>query len=428
MVGNNRLGVLKIRKRPVQDWLVMVFFFLPFMLAFATEILRLPSFIKYLMDILLVALTAVLVIRKRFVITAKLRPLAIMLSFFLVYALIGYLFNFQSPFYLIWGLRNTFRFYLAFFVFTMYLCEEDGHNWLGFLDVIFWIDIVVAAFQFFVIKTHQDLLGGIFGVSSNSNGYTLVFFCIVVGKSLLSAFNGTEKYRYCLLKCLAALLVAAMAEIKFFYVAFAIILLIAAVLTEFSKKKILVIISLVLALVIASSLLSFWYSEFEGFFSLKTLWESATKDNYSSQKDLNRLSAVSTLMNKYITDPIDRLFGLGIGNCDMSEIAIFNSSFYQSYGFLHYYWFAFAMVFLEMGFVGLGLYFGFFIACIIACGVYMKRKTANRFFCQLAILVSVMCIVISFYSAALRVEAGYMAYFVLALPFINEEKAEAHIE
>ena len=428
MVGNNRLGVLKIRKRPVQDWLVMVFFFLPFLLAFATEILNLPSFIKYLLDILLVALTAVLIIRKRFVITAKLRPLAIMLSLFLAYALIGYLFNFQSPFYLMWGLRNTFRFYLAFFVFTMYLCEEDGHNWLGFLDVIFWVDIAVAVFQFFVIKTHQDLLGGIFGVSSNSNGYTIVFFCIVVAKSLISAFNGTEKYRYCLLKCLAALLVAAMAEIKFFYFVFALILVVAAFITEFSKKKLMLILSLVGGLFLFASLLSFWYEEFEGFFSVKTLWEFATKSNYSSSKDLNRLSAVSTLTTRYITDPLDRLFGMGIGNCDMSEIAIFNSRFYQNYGFLHYYWFAFAMVFLELGFVGLALYLGFFVACIIACAIYMKRKMANRFFCQMGIVIAVVCIAISFYSSALRVESGYMAFFVLALPFINAEKAEAHIE
>ena len=34
-------------------------------------------------------------------------------------------------------------------------------------------------------------------------------------------------------------------------------------------------------------------------------------------------------------------------------------------------------------------------------------------------IMSVTCIVLTFYNSALRAEGGYMAYFALALPFVS---------
>ena len=254
-----------------------------------------------------------------------------------------------------------------------------------------------------------------------ANGYTLVFFCIVIGKSLLQAFEGQERYVTCFLKCITSLVVAAMAEMKFYYVAFILLLMMAAGLTRFSRGKVLLIVGAIVGIILGSSLLTFWFDGFKGFLSWEMLWKLATKDNYSSADDLNRLSAIFTLMNKYITNVPQQIFGMGLGNCDMSDIPIFNSAFYQQYSYLHYTWFSSAMLFLETGFVGLAIYLGFFVLCVVYSVKQVRRKTGNKMLCQLAIIMGIMCVGITFYGASLRTEAGYMAYFVLALPFLESE-------
>ena len=427
MVTNNRLGIIYVRKRTPQEWLVLGFLVMPFALAFLTELLRLPSFIRYLMDLLVVGLSMMLFVKRYFIISSKARPMLTLALVFFLYILVAYLFNYQSLFYFVWGTRNTFRFYLAFLVYVAYVTEEDATQWLRFLDVLFWMNLVVSIYQFAILRVHQDLLGGIFGVNATANGYTLVFFCIVIGKSLFQAFEGKEYFLYCALKCLGSLVVAAMAELKFYYVALILILAITTCLTRISRKKIALLMIAIAGVIIGASLLTFWFSEFEGFLSLEKLWELATKENYSSNKDLNRLSAIYTLMNNYVTDVGQQLFGLGLGNCDMSDVAIFNSTFYQNYSYLHYTWFSSAMIFLETGFIGLAIYLLFFVLCIVYSFKQLKRHTGNKLFCQISILMAFMCIAITFYSASLRFEAGYMAYFALALPFIREKSGAATV-
>ena len=80
------------------------------------------------------------------------------------------------------------------------------------------------------------------------------------------------------------------------------------------------------------------------------------------------------------------------------------------------------MIFMETGFLGLGLFWAFFVLCIVHSLKYLKNGTGNKMFCQLGVLMGVLCLAISLYNASLRIEAGYMAYFVLALPFMVSEE------
>ena len=277
-------------------------------------------------------------------------------------------------------------------------------------------------YQFFVLKAHQDLLGGIFGVNASANGYMLVFFVAVIGRALINTFNGDGSYFYCTLKCVASLVIAAMAEMKFYYFAFIIMLVVATIITRPSRTKFIFLVVALISVSAAAYLLSVFYGEFAHFFSIKNLWNLATKENYSSNKDLNRLSAISTLLKNNIIGGANSVFGMGLGNCDTSDVSIFNSTFYQNFSFLHYQWFTFVMIFLETGFLGLGLFWAFFVLCIVRSLKYLKNGTGNKMFCQLGVLMGVLCLAISLYNASLRIEAGYMAYFVLALPFMVSEE------
>lgn len=418
--NNSSYTKISIEKKSVPEWITFFILFFPFAFGTLTEVFRLPDFISFLSDAMIIFLCVDVIIRRYLKIDKKIFPLFVAVSVFLVYTLIIYCFNFQSPFYYIWGLRNNFRFYLAFFLFATYTDEASANDYLGLLDVLFWINAVVSLIQFLFLGVRQDYLGGIFGTGGGTNGYTLLFFCIISTRSLLMTFNGDEKTSKCVLKIVTSFIIAAMAEMKFYFLAFIIILIITCILTKFSKKKFFLILVSIMAILIGVTLLSFLFDEFENFISFDSIIESATKENYSSQKDVNRLSAIFTLAENYVKSIPERLFGFGLGNCDTSELSIFNSVFYQNHHSLHYTWFSSAILFLETGFVGLSIYFSFFFICISLARKFIKAQIGNLLFCQMAIVMSVMCCIITVYNSSLRIESAYMAYFVLALPFISD--------
>lgn len=411
-------GKLYIKKKTFEQWLVLVVLFLPFCFGLFFEIFSLPNFIRYILDLSVIYFSMVFLIRANVVLRRNLIPLAAVTVVFFVYTLLCYCFNFQSPFYYLWGLRNNFRFYMAFFAFAVFMDEDAANAVLKIFDFLFWVNIAVSVFQFVVLGISQDDLGGLFGSTGGTNAYTLIFFVIIICKSLLCTFNGTEKVGLCISKCVASLVVAAMAEMKFYFFVFIFILAITSLLTKFSGRKFVILIIASIGVALGSMLLTYFFDEFEGFMTLQGVWNSATKEHYSSQDDINRFSAISILTKDYITKPLQQIFGLGLGNCDVSEVPIFNSVFYQKYSFLHYTWFSSAMLFLETGYIGLVIYLLFFALCFRNAYLQLKAKTGNKLYCQMAIVISLICVILFFYNSTLRIEAGYMVYFILALPFL----------
>ena len=416
-------GKLHIEKRTFPEWMVFVIFIFPFAYGFLTQFLPLPRAIRFVLDGIIAFLCIGFLIRDRFTIKRNVLPSFVLIVLFFTYTLVVYAMNFQSPFYYIWGVRNLFRFYAAFFIFVSFLDEDYANVLLKWFDVLFFLNAIVSVFQFFILGVRQDFLGGLFGASGGTNGYTLIFFTIVISKSLLSTFNGTENVVLCICKCIVSLLIAAMAEMKFYFFVFILILALTSVFTQLTKRKLIIIIGASLAVVVGSSLMTYIFDSFESFFTWESFIHYATKEHYSSQKDLNRLSAIPTLMEHYVTEPARQIFGFGLGNCDTSQISIFNSAFYRQYSYLNYTWLTSAMLFLETGFVGLIFYALFFVICIVYCIRNLKRNAGNRLFCQMGIIMSIFSLILMFYNSSLRIEAAYMVYFVLALPFLPSTRA-----
>lgn len=412
-------GRITIRKRSLIHTVVFLVAFWSFLYKPISNLPGPLGYLKYLADGIVLLVLVLPLSNSRFCIRKDISlPLLTAVCFFL-YAFVVYLFQYQSVAYFLWGFRNNFRFFIAFFAFAEYLDEADIESWFAILDVLFWINAVLSVFQFLFLRAMGDFLGGIFGTAGSSNGYTLILFSIVITKSILCAFSGTESFTSCLFKCAASLLVAAMAEMKFYYFSFILILLGAAALTRFSGKKLILILSAVAAIMLGAILLSSWFDSAD-FFNLSSLWENATKANYSSQKDINRLSAIPTLAKNIVTDPMKRLFGMGLGNCDTSSFAICNTPFYITYRYLHYTWFTSAMLFMETGYIGLAIYFFFFIVCFVFAYKRYKNGTGILLYSQMVMILSTMCVILTFYNSSLRIESGYMMYFVLALPFVRQ--------
>ena len=133
---------------------------------------------------------------------------------------------------------------------------------------------------------------------------------------------------------------------------------------------------------------------------------------------MNRLNAIPMINELWLKSWGQRLFGLGLGNCDTSGFAFLNTPFFQRNGDLHYIWMSYAMIYLECGYVGLAFFWGFFVLLFFKlCRMEKKAEGGMISTCRIARILAILCIVISVYNGSLRMEAGYMVYFVLAIPF-----------
>ena len=78
--------------------------------------------------------------------------------------------------------------------------------------------------------------------------------------------------------------------------------------------------------------------------------------------------------------------------------------------------------------MGLAFFFGFFVMVFILSRKAAKEKGSNQMCCHIASILAVCCVLVAIYNVSLRTEAGYMAYFVLALPFVGRKGASKDSE
>ena len=422
---------IKIKKRSQPGWLCWLIIVMPFLFGTLNGLLGLPWSIRYLIDVVWFALLLMMVVYRQKLQWRNTRKIIIWVVLFLIYTAMVYLPQYQSGLYYLWGVRNNFRFYATFLAFSVFLSSWDIDNYYRLFDQIFWLNVVVSLVQFFILDMDGDQLGGVFGAETGANGYTNVFFCIILTKSVIFYLSKKEKLSTCAWKFIAAMIVAAMTELKFFFVELVMIIVLAVLFTDFSWRKVLIIVGGFAGIFAGVALLVQIFPSFTGFFTWEWLWENAISNKgYTSSGDMNRLNAISVINDQFLKNGWARLFGLGMGNCETSTFSFLNTPFFEQYGDLHYTWLSHAMMYLECGWIGLAFYFGFFVL------VYNKVKkferastTTEKAYCRIARIMAVLCAVISIYNSSLRTEAAYMAYFVLAVPFAvidrsNERKYE----
>ncbi len=423
---------IKIKKRSQPLWLIWFIIVYPFSFGFLNDLIGLPNAVKYLMDISWISLIVLAVMnlnRKRVFIEKSSAFVYIYLLAFLLLTFIVYLFNFQSPFYYLWGLRNNFRFYVTFLAFILFLNRDDANGFLKIFDGLFWLNSVVCIFQYAVMGIKQDYLGGLFGTEKGGNGYLNIFLVIVVVKSIVFYLNKKENVWLFLSKCGITLLISAFAELKFFYVEFVFILIISVLISNFSVRKVVLLISGIIGVVLAAGLLEILFPHFINFFNIEEMILSATEGGYSGAKQVNRLSAIPIISEKFFDTPLEKLFGLGMGNCDTAAYEFLKTPFYTQYSYLRYQWFSTAYLYLETGFVGLTAYLGFFVL-IFFYSLKQKRilsgDTQGVMLCQISAIISVMAAMITVYNSSLRAEPAYMMFFTLSLAFVARKEKKTN--
>ena len=412
---------LYIKRRTVPEWLIYFMLIMPFAFGLLIDLARLPTLVRFSLDFALVGIIGIMLFRSDNRIKRRLIPLIIYFSAFTFYLFVSYLLSYQSVFYFIWGYRNNFRFIFALLAFVSFMDNDDVEQYIKLFDILFWVNFAVCLVQYYLMGYKQDFLGGLFGVSVGCNVYLNVFLCIVAAKSLIYFLNKREKLVSLLLKLSASFFIGALAELKFFYIEFIIILCIVSLITKFTWKKVLVIAAGLVGVIIGVAVLVRIFPEYVGQFTFELLYESAVSEKgYTSSGDINRLSAISTISKKLFTEGYQFFIGYGLGNCDLSAISIFNTPFYESHSSVNYNWFSHAFMYLETGYIGLILFFGLFVLFFICARKSQKEGYADVNHCQLTMTIAIMCILFSIYNTSLRLDSVYMIAFVLSLPFIKK--------
>lgn len=420
---------LKIRKKSQTGWLMWLLIIALFTFGTLFDFLHFPNLLKYSLDAAWMLLLGYMLLLRNPVKVQSIRPLILWILAFFLYSLIVYVFRYQSVLFYLWGLRNNFRFYVAMIAFAVFMDSADGERYLQLFDKLFWVEILVCLFQYFVLGIRGDFLGGLFGVISGTNGYINIFFLIITARSILRYLNKMESTGACLMKCGAMLLVATLAELKFFFVEFCAIVVLAVMITDFSWRKLLITLASLAGVSMAITLLGVIYPFFKEFLSLEGLWEIATSEQgYTFRGDLNRLTVISGINKRFFEGLSDQLFGYGLGNCDFASFDFLCTPFYKNHGWVHYHWFSTSFIYLEMGWVGLVFFFGFFILNYRKIEKLQKEGKTNLIHCQLARIMSLCCILVAIYNSSLRMEAGYMLYFVLALPYMKKQNKQEALE
>lgn len=415
-----RYKAIVIKSQTQVGGVAAILIWMPFLFGTLISFMTVHYAVRYVLDFVWAMLLALMGVQRMRNNRKRTSVIAIWILVFLIYTAMVYIVQYQSAFYYLWGLRNNFRFFVAFFAFTAFLKADDIKGLFKFFDIVFWINLAVSLYQFFALELSGDYLGGIFGVEKGTNAYTNIFFVIMFTKDIIFYLEKKVKISTCVLKSIAMLLIAALAELKFFFVEFVLIIAFASLFTNFTWRKILVILGGAVAVVTFAALLGTLFPIFKGFLSLDYFFETGLSDNgYTSSGDLNRLNAIAKINQYWLKTPWQRLFGLGLGNCDTANFAFLETPFYESYGTMHYTWISYAMMYLECGWIGLIFYFGFFVLLYIFMRRMEKRSTGiAASYCRMGRILALMCMLIAIYNSSLRTEAGYIMYFALSVPFV----------
>lgn len=392
----------------------------------------LPHGILYVLDLLwgplfLISLPRLFQTNER-----RIKAALLYLGVFFLYTLLGFVVNGQSALYYLWGLHNTFRFYAFFLCCVCWIKQEQVSSVLRVLELFLYLNVAVCSWQYFLQRLPQDNICGLFGITTEGSGYLNVLLVIVTAWAILCCLHHVISVRHLTAVVGCGVYIAILSELKAYYFELALIAIVALLLYFPQTKKWNRRAGLTLGICAAGMVLlavltvtlnpQYW----SGFFSPAGIWEEVTRRaGYSGSGDLNRLTAIAYLLTHIFKNGIGSLLGLGLGNCDYSGYALLVTPFYQTYQNLHYTWLHSAFLFLEIGFLGLALYLGFF--ALVGRAAWNNQKDTQQHLGfllrnQLVLILCVCCVFFLFYNVCLRTEAAYMVFFILSTPYLQTER------
>lgn len=339
------------------DFLAIEFVLL-FVVNFLSNIGRIPSALTYVFDVVNIC---ILLANIRLV-GAKTKGewfFNLPVILFAVVALASGLVNLIAPQFVIWQAISFSRIFVWIYLFRIFWDLNYLKSFMGFIYKLQFFNVFFVLVQYFVMGLFQDNIGGLFGVERGCNGILNVYLCIVVtwGLNLYLAKKG--KLIGLIFTVLSSLLIAAVAELKFFFVEFLLIVVLSIIFARFSRKTVFSIVAIALLISVALGIFAqinpLQYKTLVNFDELLT---EADNSNIETGYGISRLNAFTQISEQFFkNDPFTMFIGFGFGSASQSSIPFFCAPFYYFYGWLNYYFLTSAMVFIQLGYLGVALFF-----------------------------------------------------------------------
>ncbi len=388
------------------------------------DFFKLPTIIRYIPDILLPLFILYIFSRFNEIKNNKYSKIFLNISLlFLLHTIIGSIININSETlpHFIWGFRNIFRFLIVSLCAINAFEKDDKDKLIKIIHKLFWINFVVCSAQYFILGYWGDAIGGTFRLSETGGNAGVIYLLVIENTLNINSFlNRKYSFIKMIISLVSSIFITIIAELKVMYLFIIFITLLALLLNRFSLKTVSIVVGTVLILLLGYNVLEKLDPHTAKMLNIESLIEYAGGEDhgYSSKDDISRLRAFKQI-DKYFfkNDFKDKIWGYGLGNCDISSFNIFNSNFARMYDAkLHYTWFMHAMLYLETGIVGYILYISIFIYIIIFC-FKNKCKEDNDFY-NAVITLGIISIIMTFYNSVLRNDISYFVYIVLILPFV----------
>lgn len=405
-------------------FLVLFVLFFTIIMESLIIILKLPTIIRFLNDLILIML--IFVIKDRWIKIFSENNIKMLLYVIFICAtvfLFTSILNAVSPILVLWAFRNTFRGIVYFVIVITYLNIDDLDKIFEVFLPIQFVNLLLAFYQSVILHHQADFVGGIFGYGNGAavNTFNALLISFYLNRYLLER-KGFKKLIFVLL---SSLIIAVFAEEKMTYILIFVIFLITMLLTKFSYRKILIVLCGIICIVIGLNFLKIYDpASYEILTNIDSLKEYSST-TYDEGYRIPRVGAFEFITKKFLINTKLKLFGYGFGNCESGSIAIFNSQFYQKYGNYNYRWFTHQWTFLETGYVGVISYLSIFGVMLYE---YFKKihkvNTRGKKYVNTGICMIIMTVITFTYNATLKVDMSYILYFGLAVGFVAIKNKE----
>ena len=385
-----------------------------------------PSVTKYGLDIFNVILF-LLALSKRKSLSNYDKYFILCYISILVMGTISFIVNIKSTgsniAYFIFDIRNLLRFVMFFFSCKMLINKQNIVKIYRVILGLHFMNCILVIYQFFTLEVdiywmRGDNLNGFFGVKTGGNIYlnALLIATTVIALEMWKTWEKSPQIAF--LFMLLNIVIATLVELKGFYVEIAIILIVyfAEYIKKLTAKRICIIMFVFLVCAIGMifliRLLYKLYPWMQGSMSSIIGMINATKSTTGSST-ISRISFMGDVYNKiFKEDIVSAIFGYGIGSANingtMTDLA-------RTYYSTHYSWLSSAYMLVEVGFVGLMIYFISFIVLLIGIvkKSYMKK-------CGISIcLCSLFCVI---YNETFKTDAGYFLILLISISTSIDKK------
>lgn len=365
-----------IKKVKIQKYhLIYTWFFFIIIIECLISFNVVPSIFRYISDLVNIGifLVSIFFVKKA---NVAYRVVLIGLLIILLYCSIELIMRRNNIINFVWGVRFLFSPIIYLLNLLFLLNESDTKHTINFLHFIFWVNLIFSLVEF-ALGYINDFNGGIFGVASGCNtgqNILLVSVCIL---DLYLFYQKKASLPYLICTFLCCLLISIFAELKIFFFEIGIIIVCYLFGTKMTLSKLFLIVCAVLSVFLFYRVSVSINAGFAGNWDLDYIISYLSSDRgYTNSGDINRLNGISILSSTVFgNEPRLVLFGAGLGMASPSSISAVDTSFYVTYSYLHYDWFAYSLVFIETGIIGLILY----CALLFSILVLLFTKRSNRF-------------------------------------------------